>query len=201
MNTVRIGSEYGGWTVDLDSISDGDFIICGGVGEDVTFETGLLKLKKVNPILVDPTQKSHSYVENNFGDSFVMIKKAIAKKWTESVRLYRNSNPNHVSESIIPGHLSVSENSFYYADCISIGELVDRYNPSLIKLDIEGSEYSVLSECIGVKQICVEFHHHCIEEFSINNTLFLVKLMEDSGYKIIDNHRGLYQEMTFLKKI
>ena len=199
MNTIRIGSEYGGWTVDLDSISDGDFIICGGVGEDITFETGLLKLKKVNPILVDPTPKSHSYIENNFGNSLVMIKKAIAKRGTESVRLYRNSNPNHVSESVIPGHLSVSD-SFYDADCVSVSELIEQYNPSLIKIDIEGSEYSVLSECIGVKQICVEFHHHCIEGVSINSTLSMVKLMEDSGYKIIDNHRGLYQEMTFLKE-
>jgi len=29
MNKKYLGTTYGGWTIDLDSISDGDTIICG----------------------------------------------------------------------------------------------------------------------------------------------------------------------------
>ena len=40
--------------IDLDSINNGDVIICGGVGEDISFEEELLKYKDITIIEIDP---------------------------------------------------------------------------------------------------------------------------------------------------
>jgi endonuclease YncB( thermonuclease family) len=83
MNKKYLGTTYGGWTVDLDSISDGDTIICGGVGEDISFEKELIKEKNLNIIEIDPTPKSHRFMENvesDFLKGVEFIKKAIEKR-------------------------------------------------------------------------------------------------------------------------
>ena len=116
MKLQHLGSNYGGWTIDIDSINDGDTIIDAGLGEDVSIKT-----------------------------------------------------------------------------------LITDYNPSLIKLDIEGSEYEVLSDCVGVKQICVEFHHNQISTITINDTMDKINMLKNNGYTIIHTTPN-YQEVTFLKK-
>lgn len=110
--------------------------------------------------------------------------------------MHKNRNPSHVSESFMPHHHAVGAES-YEIDCISIKELRDQYpNISLIKMDIEGGEYDVLHECIGVKQICVEFHHFCIDHISINETNACIRDLIDNGYEVLDkNHNGT--EFTF----
>ena len=46
------------------------------------------------------------------------------------------------------------------APTITLGELVNTYNPTVIKCDVEGSEYEIFSSDIpaGVSQIAIEFH-------------------------------------------
>jgi len=66
-------------------------------------------------------------------------------------------------------------------------------------MDIEGAEYDVLDECIGVRQLCVEFHHFCINGISINDTNRCIKKLISSGYEILDkNSQGT--EFTFQLK-
>lgn len=197
MNIKYLGSKYGGWSVDLDSISDGDTIICGGVGEDITFEQELLKYKNVKIIEIDPTEKSHKFMEDKVDDNITLIKKAIEKEGIGYVRMYKNKNPNWVSESMSVSHDMVGDD-YYDSPVVTIEELKNEYNPSFIKLDIEGSEYNVLEDCIGIKQVCVEFHHHCMSDKTIKDTELLINKFLINGYKII-NSTNNYQEITFLK--
>ena len=196
MNKQMLGTTYGGWVVDLDSINDGDVIIDAGLGEDISFLEGLNKHKKVKIIGVDPTEKSHRFVESKNLDNLTLIKKAVEKHGVDKITMFKNSNPNHVSESVYSDHAS-TKGEKYDIDCISIKELREKYNPSVIKIDIEGAEYNVIPECIGVKQVCIEFHHHCISIVDMSKTKEMVKLMLDNGYEIMDNRRFI--EMSFIK--
>lgn len=184
MSKERLGTDYGGWVVELDFINDGDVIIDAGLGEDISFLEELAKIKNVKIIGIDPTPKSHSYVESRNLKSLSLHKLAIAPKGVESISLYKNTNPNHVSESYLQDHGSVGQ-AFHTVKCTSFVDLIQEHNPSLIKMDIEGAEYDVLQECIGVKQICVEFHHHCLKTRDINDTNKMVKMLRDAGYDVI----------------
>jgi len=201
MNIKYLGTAYGGWVIDLDSINEGDTIVCGGAGEDITFEEELMKHKNINIIEVDPTEKSHKFMESKLEkySNIKLIKAAIEKHGTEKITLYKNKKPTHVSESIYINHQSVlNSGQSYETKCISIKQLKEKYNPSFIKIDIEGSEYNVVDELIGTKQVCIEFHHHCIPNKTIMDTTNIITKFIDAGYEIIDN-RNLH-EITFLKK-
>lgn len=196
MNLKFLGTEYGGWSVDLNSIKNGDFIIDAGLGEDISLLQELNKYFNLNIIGVDPTEKSHRYVESLNLNNFKLYKKAIAKNGIHHIDFYKNSNPTYVSESYYEDHSSVGQDS-YRVDCISFKELIKKYNPSFIKMDIEGAEYDVLEECIGVKQICVEFHHHCMSSKNLTDTISVLKKMINNGYKLISSRNDI--EFTLLK--
>ena len=76
---------------------------------------------------------------------------------------------------------------------------------AFLKLDLEGAEYDLLRDVTtadleGLKQIFVEFHHHCIEEYSTADTLEIVQLIHSTGmnYFTIDDHNYLfYQKADF----
>jgi hypothetical protein len=76
--------------------------------------------------------------------------------------------------------------------------LIELYNPSFIKIDIEGSEYNVYEDCLGVKQICIEFHHHCISNKNIDDTMEIINFFKKNGYRLIDSTNN-YHEVTLLK--
>lgn len=198
MNIKYLGTTYGGWVIDLDSVNDGDVIIGGGVGEDISFEEELLKHKNVKIIGVDPTEKSNIFLNNKQNPNIELLRCAIEKDGVDEITLYKNTNPEYVSDSVNKNHNSVGSIE-YRQKCISIKTLIEKYNPSLIKIDIEGSEYNVYKECIGVKQVCIEFHHHCITDKTLEDTLNIIKEFEDNGYKVIDNRNNI--EMTFLKRV
>jgi len=195
-NIKHLGTQYGGWVIDLDDISDGDTIISGGVGEDISFEEELLKLKDVKIICVDPTSKSHEFMETKNNPKIKLIKKAIESDDVDTITMYKNTNPNYVSESSSNNHDMVGVDS-YEVETISIKELVNEYTPKLIKIDIEGSEYNVYKDCLGVNQICIEFHHHCIDNIGFDKTQEVIDFFTSNGYGIIDNRRNI--EITFSK--
>lgn len=197
MNIEYLGTDYGGWVIDLDFIKDGDTIIDAGLGEDISFIEDLLRRRNVNVIGVDPTPKSHIYVESKNISSLTLLKKAIAPHGTEKINLYMNANPSHVSESYLPDHGSVDQR-FHTVECISFKDMIKNYNPVLVKMDIEGAEYDVLCECIGVKQICVEFHHHCLKTKSIKDTEKMIKMLKSKNYELIHSKNGI--EHSFLLK-
>jgi FkbM family methyltransferase len=198
MNIRHLGTTYGGWTIDLDSVNNGDTIIDGGLGEDLSFDIELCKLKDIRIIGVDPTLKSHQYVEKMNLENFFLIKKAIWSENNEVVKIHKNTNSDWVSESIHSEHINVSEQDFYEVETISLEYLIKTYNPCLIKLDIEGSEYDVIKQALGIKQICVEFHHNHLENKSLEDTLEYISFFEKNGYKILHSTHN-YQEVTFLK--
>lgn len=197
MNIRYLGTEYGGWAVDLDLIQDGDLIIDAGLGEDISFIEELQKLKKVKFVGIDPTEKSHKFLESKTIPDFELVKKAVAPSGVSSVIMHRNSNPNYVSESYFTDHGSVNPESSYSVEAVSLKDIISKHSPVLVKMDIEGAEYEVIDECIGVKQICVEFHHHCMMGKEFSDTQRCIDTLELHGYRVISSKNNT--EFTFAK--
>tara|TARA_R100000152_G_C6775767_1_gene204393 strand:+ start:210 stop:1526 length:1317 start_codon:yes stop_codon:yes gene_type:complete len=185
----KLGTEYGGHSVDLNLIPEGSTVISAGVGEDISFDLELIKLKKCKIIAIDPTKKSKQYIEKHQPDNFTFINKALVSNHRsgQKIKMYVNKNPKHASDSQFSSHQAVSQ-KFYEADTITLNELFSKYkNISLVKLDIEGSEYEMIDDLIAtnVQQMNIEFHDFCTG-YSSQDTESAIKKIISSGYDHID---------------
>lgn len=198
----RIGSEYGGWMIDPRLVPQGATILSAGVGEDITFDMGLIAARDCTIIGIDPTPKAVRYVQAHAHPRFHLIAKALAAQGGLRVRMYENANPDHVSESMLASHQAVNTGRFYEADTVSLTELLAAYpDAAVLKMDIEGAEYAVLDAArdLKVPQICVEFHHVCTDH-TLEDTLRCVAHLRRMGYLVA--HRidkaGPWHEVTFV---
>jgi FkbM family methyltransferase len=188
MNFKLIGTQYGGWALDTSLVPSNSTIISAGIGEDISFDLFLIKNRNCNIIGVDPTIKSHTFIKNQNGlTNFTLIKKALHSIDDDIITIYKNKIPNHVSESVLQSHMSAHKFDSYYAETINLDSLFNNHNNiSVIKMDIEGSEYDVI-ECLSeipdsVKQFCVEFHHFCTEK-TIDDTNNAISKLNSLGFE------------------
>ena len=185
MNRCKVGIGYEGYFVDLDMIPENSTIIDAGVGEDISFSEGLYELKHVDVIAVDPTLKSYNFMKSKNLSYVTFLNKAIHKNSGEKVKLYRNNNPKWVSDSVYPSHYAVGKN-YYESETISVVDLKSLYpNVSLIKLDIEGAEYDMVEQCLGIPQICVEFHSFVMGNKTKEEDIRIIGVFQNNGYKLI----------------
>tara|TARA_R100000008_G_scaffold1988_1_gene1643 strand:- start:5135 stop:5755 length:621 start_codon:yes stop_codon:yes gene_type:complete len=188
MNFHLVGTEYGGWLLNLDLVPHGSTIISAGVGEDISFDSFLIHHKGCKVVGVDPTPKSHRFIESHVGlENFMLVKKALTSKDNDAIALYKNKNNDHVSESILNSHDSILQSDSYYASTVTLPRLFEEHNNiSVVKMDIEGAEYEVIETIQSipdsVRQLCVEFHHFCTNK-TIQDTVRCVEVLGSLGFE------------------
>lgn len=198
INLNYMGSDYGGWFLSPDLIPHGSTIISAGVGEDITFDLHLINLKSCPIIGVDPTLKSHDFIASQGIPNFHLIKKALIGSGEKNIKIFKQKNSEHVSESILSSNQNSSD-EFRTCDTITLNELLSLYpDTSVIKMDIEGAEYEIIenTEDLKVPQLCIEFHHFCTH-FTERDTFNCLKKLSQLGYTTQYTPNG--KEYTFVR--
>jgi FkbM family methyltransferase len=162
----------------------------------------LITRRNCTVIGIDPTEKAARYIRQHSNPRYQFLQRALAEKGRSTIRMYKNTNPNYVSESIDPAHKSVASDQFYEAQTVCLDELLHTYpNVSVFKMDIEGAEYSVLSSLRGLEipQICVEFHHFCTNR-TVEDTLSCIEELGRMGYVVAHatGKAAPLQQVTFI---
>jgi len=171
----KIGSDWGGWIIDTDLIRSNSFVLSAGLAHDITFDLGLLALDNTIKIIgIDPTNSSKNSVNNiplQFKDRYTHIEKCLYGT-KEKIR--------------IGGEASSIINNGYgeLFDTILINDILDQYDISILKMDIEGSEYSCINSIndLKVDQVCIEWHHWLGDMFTIQETLSCIDKIKSFGY-------------------
>lgn len=158
VNTIYLGSKYGGWRFFNDKSLRGGVYVSAGCGEDISFDIEFIKKYKPRKVaLIDPTPRSIVHVENtlargnnyplcNYSDngsqdinsydlrgidrsSIKFFKKAL---WNEvgSIDFFSPLDKNHVSHSI--HNLQEVENNPYNKISVETTTL----NNVLLEMDI-----------------------------------------------------------------
>jgi FkbM family methyltransferase len=159
----RVGSSYGGWLVPLGEIDESSICYSVGIGEDVSFDLGLIERLNCSVFAFDPTPRAVQYVESVISthQQFTFTPVGI---WSESttLRFYSPEDETHVSHSVTNAQ---GTDSYFEAECWTILDAMNKFGHSridLLKLDIEGAEYSVLYALfqtdIRPRVIAAEFH-------------------------------------------
>lgn len=155
----RIGSEYGGWIVPTGLVESDWICYSGGVGEDVSFDLGVIERFDCRVYAFDPTPRAIKYVQSIASPGFVFLPLAL---WSGDggVRLWAPSDPSHVSYSAMN-----LQNTDRYIEVGSVSmasamELLGHDHVDLVKLDIEGAEHVVTRQMLaaGVRPtvLCLE---------------------------------------------
>ena len=182
----RIGTDYGGWAVPVEMIDREWVCYCGGVGEDISFDLGLIELLGCSVWAYDPTPRAIAHVEKTASHEPRFHFTPVGF-WSHAVTLkfYAPKNPAHVSHSVL--NLQ-STDSYFEAACISVAEAM-RMNShlqiDLLKLDIEGAEHTVLpamlSSDIRPKVVCFEID----QPAPLLSTLRTMVKVLTSGYVLV----------------
>lgn len=195
---VRLGSDYGGWIVPSGLLEPGSRCYSAGLGEDGSFDRELALRYGCQVFVLDPTPRAVAYAESYFADVRSITFHPIGL-WSEAavLRFYAPADATHVSHSV----LNLQRTSSYFeAPCLSVAEFMaaqGHHDLVLLKLDIEGAEYAVLTalirDAILPTILCVEFDQPV---FVLKTALQIVALRR-AGYRIVAIDRWNY---TFVRE-
>lgn len=147
------------WSLHLDSMEPGSFVVSGGAGKDISFELQLVDKIACKLVLLDPSPTGIKTVAAiRLPQNITFEKKAL----TSSSGVVQMSKPLNMAEGswrpCLDGEAETMEST-------SLVDILKKYESSkidLLKIDIEGYEYEVLRDAIKrkipIKQICVEIH-------------------------------------------
>lgn len=192
---TRLGSDYGGWHIDLDAVRDGSVVLDLGVGGDDSFARELLARKRVTVLLVDPSETTAAmYAKEPPPVGAVYLRAAVTSDGLAVDMVEGGSQSDRAAWLDMPGEVART----YTAAGVSLVDLLRSNDVSLVKMDIEGYEFAVLHQCLGVRQVAVEFHTVQMPERK-PDCLALVEKFTGAGYKVI--HQTERDEYTFLRDV
>jgi FkbM family methyltransferase len=156
----KIGTKYGGWIVPTALIQPTWRCYDGGVGEDVSFDLGLIDRLGCTVHAFDPTPRAIAYAEPIAMEQpkFRFMPVGLWSSDT-SLRFYAPKDPAHVSHSAL--NLQGTD-KWFEAACRSIPSLMrelDHPAIELLKLDIEGAEHRVIASLLdaGIRPLVLCF--------------------------------------------
>jgi FkbM family methyltransferase len=183
-----IGTSYGSHTVLRDSLDARSIVYSFGVGEDVSFDLGLIDRFGCFVHAFDPTERSIAWARANVDHLLWKLHPIGIAAEDGEAEFTSPTNKTHVS--------------FFRATNRAVGEAVRlavRSLPSimhdlshdridLLKMDIEGFEYEVLQSMLATSvrpaQIAVEFHHR-MYGYDPEATNEAVRALQQNGYVLI----------------
>lgn len=193
---MRVGSDYGGWWVPRDVIQPDWVCYCAGVGEDITFDLGLIAAHNCTVWAFDPTPRAIAHVAATIADEprYRFLPYGL---WSEDTTLtfYAPEDPQNVSHSALAGMRRPGSASFSapVRALPSIMRELGHDRIDLLKLDIEGAEYAVLSamlaEGILPHVLCVDFDQPQNIYSRAGVQLFfrpvqMVRHLQEAGYRL-----------------
>ena len=216
-NIKRFGSLYGGKSVlDHESLRKG-LLISAGAGEDISFDIEMINYYNLQAILLDPTPRSKTHINKVFKNMGYQNTSSYSNDGNQSVssydlrkinksclhymelalsdkkgyyKFYSPLNQKYVSHSLI-NNSNLSHNFFqvYTTTYSELSKSID-LAVSCLKLDIEGSEISVIEDVMNSThlplQICVELDFIKTNKISAQKKLnSLVNRLEQKNYKLL----------------
>lgn len=205
--TVRVraewhGNSYGGFYLDGSLLGDSSVVYSFGIGQDVSFDRAIIDRYGCSVYGFDPTPKSIEWVaRQSLPARFTFLPYGIAAE-SGPVKFHLPKVKDHVSGSL----LKQKNVSALNAVTVAMKSVKDAMRDlgheriDVIKMDIEGAEYSVLPALLeaGIRpdHLLVEFHDRFFLDEPARSRQS-VKLLQETGYEIYAVS-DTYEEVSFI---
>jgi FkbM family methyltransferase len=194
-----LGDRNASWFVSPQGLTATAVVYSFGVGRNISFERALIERFGVTVHAFDPTPRALEWVRSQrLPDRLVLHELGLADR-DGTARFVPSRRPggenfSMVRETGIGEAIETPVRRF-----VTLASLVGDA-PELVKLDIEGTEYSVLPDMLssGFRpgQILIEFHHRW-REVGPRRTREAIRLLNRHGYRVADvSSKG--KEYTFV---
>ena len=200
------GTSYGGWCIEKDSLDECSTVVSVGVGEDASFDLGLIEKYNCMIYAYDPTPKSIAWVQENIQTDRFRFEPLALSGADGFIKLFLPKNASHVSASVGSNNKHVA-GDYFEAESVCLSTLMQRLGVEFVdvlKMDIEGAEYSVLDEALEsgalrkVRQLLVEFYHF-FSGYGAKDTHNIVDKLRESGF-VIAWRSGSCREILFVRQ-
>ena len=192
----------GAWPVHVASLGPESVVYAVGIGDDISFDLALIERFQLHVHAFDPTPTSLRWLEKqNVPDLFVAYPYGLAN-YDGQATFHAPANPAHVSYSMSHKDGNLAETVDVEVRRLgSLMEMLGHSHIDVLKMDIEGGEYDVISDVLNsgieVHQILVEFHHR-MSGIEMAQTKQAVTELNAAGYKIA-YVSAIGEEYLFLK--
>lgn len=194
------GTEYGGWPV-IENLLDSESVVLSfGLGEDISFDLGVIEKYNCKVIGFDPTPKSVQWLsQQSLPDRFQFVNVGLAGE-TGTITFNAPENPDFASYSATHENASQKKVVLPVKDLNTLVSELSLERIDVLKMDIEGSENEVIDRLVNSTvrpgQILVEFHHR-IHETQFSRTRKAIEQLESVGYSLF-YISGLGDEYAFV---
>ena len=200
--TETLGNPGAAFTICPEKIDENPVVYSFGIGTDISFYVSLIDKYKLNVCAFDPTPRSLKWLEQQeLPEKFKYYDYGLAS-FDGTASFFSPGNPDYVSFSM-EKNTSVSSDSVE-AEVFKLNTIMERLGHNkidILKMDIEGAEYDVISDItksnIEIGQLLVEFHHRLISN-GIKKTKQSIQELNDADYKIF-HVSDTGEELSFMK--
>ena len=157
-----IGSDYGGYGVCPTSLPPEPNIYSFGIGQDISFDRGMIQKYNARVFAFDPTAKSHAWLRTQqLPAEFQWFDYGIGVQ--DGVLIFRRriqrSCRTASSQTLMSRQIALPVKRL-----ATIAREPGHSRIDILKLDIEEAEYDVIPDVlntpgVSINQILVEFHH------------------------------------------
>jgi FkbM family methyltransferase len=197
-SVVHLGSSYGGWKIP-DLVQPSWVCYCVGAGGDVSFDLELVKRYGATARAFDPVPDYvRRAIEDGAGEPRFSAHQVAIAAADGPIRLQVTHDPQ--SQSVSPAGLYESQD-FIEAPGRTLSSLMAEMGDEridLLKLDIEGGEYSLLPQLdlpsLGVKIFAVQLHH----TGTVREARGLLRELREEGYELVACRKSV--KLTFARR-
>src|ERR1700737_666293 len=198
---VWLGNEAPRWCFCPGGLNASSTVYSCGVGEDISFDLELIHRFGVRVHAFDPTPRSIAWVQKQSLPTEFVFHKFGTADFDGRCKFVPPENPGHVSHTLLARKSPWPPVEVEVRRVRTMMDTLGHNHIDLLKMDIEGAEYGVLSDLldcrIPVKQLLVEFHHRWAN-MGVERTRQAIGQLNAAGF-VIFNFSPSGEEYSFLE--
>ncbi len=200
---TSFGNLGASWTLYTKVLNENSIVYSFGVGDDISFDLGLINKFDLQIMAFDPTPKSIDWISSqNLPKQFILHPIGLAN-YDGKAKLHPPSNPDHISATML--ERNETKDQAYKVEVKKLKSIMQELGHKsidLIKMDIEGMEYDVVEDMklnnILPAQILIEFHHR-FSGVGVKKTRDCINNLRQMGYLVcFVSETG--EEISFIRK-
>lgn len=185
--TKTIGNAGANWTINPEMVSQDMIVYSFGIGEDISFDLGLIDEFGLTIHAFDPTPKSLAWLaQQDLPTEFNVHPVGISDK-EGILEFYPPADESWVSHSLIDNKSGRDPIQVPVKSLPTLMKELNHDSINILKMDIEGAEYAVIEalvrSSIRPDMLLVEFHHR-FPGRQIGDTQSAIADLRKSGYQV-----------------